>query len=306
MTEKHETGSRKTKIYAVIYGMSLVAFSAYVLLDTFVIERGYQHVQQENNSFYAELNTDETGDKDIGDFSFQDENISIEITTYCENNTTIYVADIQVSDIRYLKSAFAKSTYGKNVTDTTSSIAEECGAVLAINGDFYGAQNDGYVIRNGVLYRNEARSDEQEDFVIYTDGSCKVIREGDITAEELLEQGALQVYSFGPGIVTDGEISVTKDEEVGKAMASNPRTAIGVISPLHYVMVVADGRTRESEGMSLYELAEFMESLGVTEAYNLDGGGSSTMYFNGEVINNPTTNGKSIEERSVSDIVYIG
>lgn len=306
MTEKHETGNRKTKIYAVIYGMSLVAFSAYVLLDTFVIERGYQHVQQENNSFYAELNTDETGDKDIGDFSFQDENISIEITTYYENNTTIYAADIQVSDIRYLKSAFAKSTYGKNVTDTTSSIAEECGAVLAINGDFYGAQNDGYVIRNGVLYRNEARSDEQEDFVIYTDGSCKVIREGDITAEELLEQGALQVYSFGPGIVTEGEISVTKDEEVGKAMASNPRTAIGVISPLHYVMVVADGRTRESEGMSLYELAEFMESLGVTEAYNLDGGGSSTMYFNGEVINNPTTNGKSIEERSVSDIVYIG
>lgn len=89
-------------------------------------------------------------------------------------------------------------------------------------------------------------------------------------------------------------------------MASNPRTAIGIIDNLHYVLVVSDGRTKESDGLSLLELAEFMESLGVTTAYNLDGGGSSTMYFNGEVVNQPTTNGKSIKERRVSDIVYIG
>ena len=71
------------------------------------------------------------------------------------------------------------------------------------------------------------------------------------------------------------------------------------------MFVVSDGRTDESEGLSLYELATFMQGLGVKEAYNLDGGGSSTMYFNGEVINNPTSNGK-IKEREVSDIVYIG
>ena len=70
--------------------------------------------------------------------------------------------------------------------------------------------------------------------------------------------------------------------------------------------VVSDGRTEESEGLSLLELAEFMDRLGVETAYNLDGGGSSTMYFNGEIINNPTTSGRSIQERSVSDIVYIG
>ena len=72
------------------------------------------------------------------------------------------------------------------------------------------------------------------------------------------------------------------------------------------MFVVSDGRTSESEGLSLYELATFMQSLGVTTAYNLDGGGSSTIYFNGQVINNPTTNGNSISERKVSDIVYIG
>lgn len=74
----------------------------------------------------------------------------------------------------------------------------------------------------------------------------------------------------------------------------------------HYLFVVSDGRTSESEGLSLYEMAEFMQSLGAATAYNLDGGGSSTMYFNGEVVNNPTTSGRNIKERSVSDIVYIG
>ena len=127
-----------------------------------------------------------------------------------------------------------------------------------------------------------------------------------MTAEQLLEDGAVQVLSFGPALIENGEISVTKNEEVGKAMASNPRTAIGIYEDGHYVFVVSDGRTDESEGLSLYELAEFLQELGVETAYNLDGGGSSTMVYQGEVVNNPTTSGNSVKERSVSDIVYIG
>ena len=79
-----------------------------------------------------------------------------------------------------------------------------------------------------------------------------------------------------------------------------------MIDDLHYVFVVSDGRTDESEGLSLYQLAEFISELGAETAYNLDGGGSSSMVFNGNVINNPTTSGNRIKERSVSDIVYIG
>ncbi len=70
-------------------------------------------------------------------------------------------------------------------------------------------------------------------------------------------------------------------------------------------LTAADGRTSESEGLPLYQLARVMQDLGCSEAYNLDGGGSTTMYFNGQVINNPTTTGRSIKERSVSDIIYI-
>ncbi|MBR3035369.1 MAG: phosphodiester glycosidase family protein, partial [Firmicutes bacterium] len=233
-----------------------------------------------------------------------EDNITVELTEYRENDTTIYAADVWVTDPSQLKTAFANGTYGKNVKDATSDIAKDADAILAVNGDFYGARNSGYVIRNGVLYRST--SSGAEDLVIYGDGSFGIIDEDDVTAEQLLEDGAVQVLSFGPVLVTDGEISVTKNEEVGKAMASNPRTAIGIYEDGHYVFVVSDGRTDESEGLSLYELAEFLQELGVETAYNLDGGGSSTMVYQGEVVNNPTTSGNSVKERSVSDIVYIG
>jgi exopolysaccharide biosynthesis protein len=162
------------------------------------------------------------------------------------------------------------------------------------------------VIRNGVLYRDTASSSSQEDLVISSDGSFSIVTEGSVSAGTLLSNGAQQVLSFGPALIENGEISVSENQEVGQAMTSNPRTAICEIEPLHYLLVVADGRTSASEGLSLYQMAQYLQTLGVSTAYNLDGGGSSTMVFNGTVINNPTTNGNKISERSVSDIVYIG
>ena len=103
----------------------------------------------------------------------------------------------------------------------------------------------------------------------------------------------------------EGYISVDENDEVGQAMASNPRTAIGIVDTLHYLFVVSDGRTSVSEGLSLQDLAQVLLDLGAKTAYNLDGGGSSPMVFQGDVVNRPTTNGKKISERSVSDIVCI-
>ena len=163
----------------------------------------------------------------------------------------------------------------------------------------------GYVVRNGVLYRDTAASADQEDLVIYADGSFDIVCEGEVSAQELVDGGAWQVFSFGPGLVEDGTVLVDADDEVGHAMSSNPRTALGKVSDGHYVLVVSDGRTSESEGLSLLELATFMrDELGVECAYNLDGGGSSTLWYEGSVVNSPTS-GHGIKERSVSDIVYV-
>lgn len=236
--------------------------------------------------------------------TYSDSKSKITVTQYRAYDSNIYVADVEVTDGTSILSAFANNTYGRNITDTTSDMAEENNAVLAINGDYYGARQSGYVIRNGVVYRNQGSNGE--DMVISKDGTLSFISESDTTTDSLIQEQAWQVLSFGPVLVENGQIAVTENDEVGMAMASNPRTAIGTVAKNHYLFVVSDGRTSESAGLSLYELANFMKSLGATNVYNLDGGGSSTMVFQGEVVNNPTTNGNKISERAVSDILYIG
>ena len=236
--------------------------------------------------------------------TYSDSKSKITVTQYRAYDSNIYVADVEVTDGTSILSAFANNTYGRNITDTTSDMAEENNAVLAINGDYYGARQSGYVIRNGVVYRSQGSNGE--DMVISKDGSLSFISESDTTTDSLIQKQAWQVLSFGPVLVENGQVAVSENDEVGMAMASNPRTAIGTVAKNHYFFVVSDGRTSESAGLSLYELANFMKSLGATNVYNLDGGGSSTMVFQGEVVNNPTTNGNKISERAVSDILYIG
>ena len=293
---------RKSNLFTIIYVSVLMVFTLYIVLDTLVISKGYTKVETTKK----EVTSTETGEVSSTDKTYKDDNINITINEYTEKNTKVYVADVIIKDSEYLKTAFANSTYGKNITAKTSVISESVEAILAINGDYYGVQEAGYVLKNGSIYRNTAKAN-QEDLVIFEDGSFEIIDESEITLEELMKKGAYNILSFGPSLVEDSEVTVnTKTEVSGKSMASNPRTAIGIVDTNHYVFVVSDGRTSESAGLSLYELANFMkEKLNVKTAYNLDGGGSSTMYFNGNIINNPTSNGR-ISERRVSDIVYIG
>ena len=303
--------------WAALYGLLLAAFTIYLLLDTFVITRVYAAAPpaasqaaegDESVSASEALPGEETADSlpqepVITETSYQDDSLSITLTQYREADTTIYVADVVLSSPGSLRTALAQDSYGRNLTETTSQMAQRAGAILAINGDYYGSREEGYVLRNGVLYRST--DSDREALVIGEDGTFQIVEEGEASAEALLEEGAAQIFSFGPALVVDGEVAVSPDEEVGRAMASNPRTAIAQVGELHYLLVVSDGRTEDSQGLSLYELASFLEGLGAQTAYNLDGGGSSTLYFNGRVVNNPTTNGRTITERKVSDIVYI-
>ncbi len=286
-------------LFAIIYGIIITSFTIYVVLDTLVIENVIEEVENSSDDL-EDLDEDSIVSNDN---YYKDNNIEITITTYREYDTDIYVADIILSDAKYLKTAFANDSYGKNITEKTSVIASSNNAILAINGDYYGVQELGYVLKNGVIYRSSSKKN-QEDLVIYNNGDFDIINESEVSIDSL--SNVSNLLSFGPALVYNSDVVVSLDDEVDKAMRSNPRTAIGIIDDLHYVFIVSDGRTDESEGLTLYELASFMQSIGVDIGYNLDGGGSSTMYFNGNVINNPTTNGKTIKERSVSDIVYIG
>lgn len=308
----------KKHVCTIGFALLLSVFTVYVVLDTFVLGAVYDgNASKVNNAMFeekdvaakelpssdAEEKITMPNEKSTVAADFQNENITIVLSEYERYNTKIHVAEVWVASAEYLKTALANNAYGKNISEKTSSIAKNNGAVLAINGDNYGSREKGYVIRNGIVYRDAANGSEV--LCLYADGTMEVVSDREFTAEELVGKGVWQAFSFGPALIENGKITVTENDEVGKAMASNPRTAMGWIDVNHYVFVVSDGRTRESEGLSLYELAEFLEELGVQTAYNLDGGGSSTMYFNGKVINNPTTNGR-IKERGVTDIVYVG
>lgn len=309
----------KKYLWAFFVGISLSASVIFVLLDTFVFTHkiSVEAVQvttatSQDSSDEETVTTDEqltettentaaAAEPVITDTSYTDDHLSVSITTKREYETDIYVVDVQVSDPEVLKTAFAENSYGRNIKETTSQMAEDNQAVLAINGDYYGFRNKGFVVRNGVLYRDTVNSGT-EALVIDSNGNFSIVEEDQSSAQDLLDNGARQILSFGPGLIQNSEISVTEDQEVGQAMQSNPRTAIGQISENHYVIIVADGRTEASEGLSLYELATVFQEAGASVAYNLDGGGSSTLWFNGAVINQPTEKGSS--ERSVSDILY--
>ena len=298
---------KKRYAYASVVGLLLTGSFSYSMLKTFVLAETISTVATTSTSTNTAMASQAAKTATVTDSSYKDDNISVNLSETTVNSTQVYLADVTVSSSDYLKTAFAQNAFGTNVTAKTSETAAANNAILAVNGDYYGANSTGYVIRNGVVYRDTVRENSNNgDLAIYKDGSFKIIYEDQISADQLVKDGVVNLLAFGPALVENGEIAVGKNQEVGQAMASNPRTAIGIIDENHYIIVVSDGRTSESEGLSLYQLAEVMKSYGAKTAYNLDGGGSSTLYFNSQVINKPTTGGNKISERAVSDIVCIG
>ncbi len=224
------------------------------------------------------------------------------------NAVTYFVADVTLTDATQLQSAFAKDSFGTNIIAYTSEIAAQNNAVFAINGDYYGFRDTGIVIRNGVIYRDiPARA----GLAFYLDGTMQVYDETQTTAQQLVDSGVWNTLSFGPALLESGEIvsgldNVEIDTNFGNhsIQGANPRTGIGIIDANHFVFVVVDGRSPGySRGATLTEYAQIFKDLGCTTAYNLDGGGSSTMYFMGRVVNNPL--GKN-QERGTSDILFLG
>jgi len=303
--------SLKKHIYAVLFTLFLTSVFVFTLLDAFVFPKTMQVVsppetraQTEQADALTERITTHTEQIDpvITDSYYKDENIEISVDTLRVHDTDVYIADVKINDVSYLKAAFANNAYGRNVNEKTSVIAEEHNAIFAVNGDYYGFRDDGWVLRNGDLYRS---SGNDTSLLMDSAGDFSVKSGANLTEKNT--SGFWQIWTFGPPLVIGGEISVTENQEIsGRSSNSNPRTAIGQIGELHYIFIVSDGRTKASAGLSLYELAELFKERDCSVAYNLDGGGSSTMIFNGSIINRPTTDGRRIVEREVSDIVYIG
>lgn len=216
-----------------------------------------------------------------------------------DEKITYYIADVYVTDISILKTAFADDTFGKNIKKSVYDMAKDNDAVFAINGDYYGNSEQSIVIRNGVKYRDT--SSGTDVLVLFADGVMRTYLPEEFDIDKVLEQGAWQAWNFGPALL-DGEGNILDTFNTTSYLNSkNPRSAAGYVEPGHYVFATVDGRDKGySSGATLSELAAIMANEGCKYAYNLDGGKSAMMYFGGDIINEPDGGG-----RDISDIIYI-
>ena len=144
----------RTKIcLSAAYGLLLAAFTVFLLLDTFVIPHVYSNAESRTESAYEPLLS--AGER-LGDYN--DGGVSIRLTAYRCFDSDIFAAEVWLSSPDQLKTALAKEAYGRNLKEQPSVMAERNHAILAVNGDYYGAQEKGHVLRNGSIYpRREPR-----------------------------------------------------------------------------------------------------------------------------------------------------
>lgn len=293
---------KKKYCFAIIYTIIMIAFTAFVALDALVIEKKGIVVKEPVNEI---VDYNEKAIR-ISDDYYEDENIKIELTYDRVHDSNFYIADIVLRDNSYFKTAFAKNTYGRNILDEVFDMATEHNAIFGINGDYFGFRDFGYVNRNGRTFRTNARPTGKDSvLVVYDDGSMNTYYERQTKYKEIEKEAdnagkkIMQVFTFGPVLIKDYEVQYNSEVE---DLTVNPRTCIGIIENNHYVVVVVDGRQEGNPGVTLEQLTDYMLQFNCSLVYNLDGGSSTSMYFNGRTVNKPS-NGI---ERPVSDLVYIG
>lgn len=195
----------------------------------------------------------------------------------------------------------------KEVGQRTSEIAEQNGAIAAINGGGFtdkstngklwvgtGAYPEGIVISNGEVVYSDVTPNQKVNVTAFTSEGRLIV--GDHSLSDLKRQNIVEAVSFRNSLIINGKTVSVENEGL------NPRTAIGQKADGTIVMLVVDGRKGLKPGASLKEIQNILLQQGVVNASNLDGGSSSTMYFNGEVINDPCDwNG----ERTVATALYV-
>lgn len=237
--------------------------------------------------------------------SYQSEGMTFTIEEVTKDKLVYFVVDMKIRDMSLFKSAFSgdDGALHRNIYENPVEILERNSGLLAINCDNAGYTSDGIIVRNGAVFRF-APSD-RDVMLIYSDGSMKIMPEKDIKTKEnlavMVSEGLIHSFSFGPGLIIDGKPRGDYSTGFTEIGGSNPRTAVGMVEPGHFKLVIVDGRVENSSGLRLPGLEELMLELGCAQAYNLDGGQSSILIYDGNVINQITDRD---EPRPVTDILY--
>ena len=237
------------------------------------------------------------------DSGYLDDSIELRLETREQDGVEYRIAFINIAHPSQLRTATAGKP-GSSKVALISSMAKKYNAVLAINANYY--SNDpvktSYEYRMGEKIRNKPNP-TKDLLIIDEKGDFKLIIKSDpAEIQAFLDAGhqIVNAFTFGPALVKDSQMQTIDPDYGYNPMGREPRLAIGQMAELSYVIVLAEGRKKNSQGVTQQELAQFMADLGCVQAFNLDGGNSATMVFNGKYYQRKT----KANERGQSDMIY--
>ena len=254
-------------------------------------------------------------DAEGGVWKYSTDSLSIRVTRYQETKTVKKVKKIieycvaevyasEASPLFTIATPASKKKVAGYYKVKPENLVKDNPVILAMSDDYYGHRLQtkdngsakwpgGIIVRNGELLSEKTRNSSMKRYLppldtlaVYGDGSMKTFVCDELQPEEYLEQGAQQVFAFGPWLIRDGEINEKEAGENSDYYAYNdPRAAIGMAEPWHYFLLVVKGEPKNKyAGVHLNWVAQKMKELGCVEALNLDGGGTACMVFNGKTI----------------------
>ena len=253
----------------------------------------------------------------ISDTEYTDSTISVKTGSGNAGTCDYWYADITLTDASQLRTMAGSKNGNFNSFGQMNPLrlSQKANAVVAVNGDCWNSKEKrslGYIVRQGILYQNNLDVGGKWDsllmdvLLIDEDGDFIVLKkptEGKIPGL-LNGKRVLNSFSFGPLLVENGEV-VTNYHEADcwlDMAADSPRQRMCIcqIDHLRYLVLCCAGPYKDNTGMTLREIAELAASLGAKTAYNLDGGYSTLLYFNGKRINESGSN----SHRNLMDIIY--
>lgn len=208
---------------------------------------------------------------------------------------------------------------GKVRVDATET-AKKHNVVFAMNTDYYtyrvavnNNRHTGIVIRDGRILYDDPYTEKQvtnsmfpnlDMLAFMPDGSLKVYHSWEKTAQEFIDEGVQTLYSFGPYLLLDGKVS---ERAYANNENKNPRCAIGMVEPGHYVAIMCEGRLKRSAGVTISYLAKMMRAKGCQVAFNMDGGQTAVMVFMGKQLNQiGAYDGGKTNSRPTSEVLGFG
>lgn len=236
----------------------------------------------------------------IGQWEYADPTIQIKVEKGREDDCDYWVADIRIGHASQLRTAAADG-FDSEMVLPAETMAKRVNAVLAINGDFFNYLKTGFIVRQGELFRDKL--DGKRDLLLIDEaGDFHFLRKATKKTAPMEIDGkkVINAFSFGPVLVEDGVVNTDWNFDQMAFGDYCQRMAIGQVGPLHYKVVCCGSPDRDSTGMKIRQFAQFVADLGIPNAYNLDGGNSTMLIYQGEKINDP----EAPKVRDIADIIY--